>query len=128
METTRIMFGSGNYAVVAIVVLCGNDITVTIGGGTKPHVGAVAVAVPRASLKQNGELSATASVLCLLGHKDDMPARAAALRLASKLNTNVLVSVGLHVDEATPEEIKMLEKNFKLVLGLIEEWLEKKIF
>ncbi|MEG1160102.1 MAG: hypothetical protein RSD70_06910, partial [Acidaminococcaceae bacterium] len=92
------------------------------------HVGAVAVAVPRASLKQNGELSATASVLCLLGHKDDMPARAAALRLASKLNTNVLVSVGLHVDEATPEEIKMLEKNFKLVLGLIEEWLEKKIF
>jgi hypothetical protein len=46
----------------------GADLVVTIGGGSRPHVGAVAVAQPRPSLKGDGTVSATASVIALLGH------------------------------------------------------------
>jgi hypothetical protein len=79
-----------------------------MGGGTHPHVGAVAVAQPRPSLRGDGSLSSTASVIALLGHKEDELARWAALMLASRLNSTVTVTAGLHVDGATPEQIAAL--------------------
>ena len=39
----------------------------------------------QAEFENTAEISASASVLCRLGHKDDLPAREAALRLASNL-------------------------------------------
>jgi len=128
MVTTQIAEGQAPYVVEAIVTLCGTDIAVNIGGGLIPHIGAVALATSRPSLKSDGNISATASVICISGHKEDMLARTAALHLASEFNTVVLVSVGLHVDNATSEDIKCLNKNFDLLLTRIETWLRMYIF
>jgi hypothetical protein len=60
-----------------------------------------------------------------MGHKEDLLARDAALRLASQLNTAVLVSVGLHLDNATPDDINRLQTNFEQLLDKTETWLIK---
>jgi hypothetical protein len=111
--------GEGLHKVAAAVTLCGKDISVTVGGGDTPHVGAAAVASPRPSLKKDGSISASASVLCVMGHKDDLPARAAALRLASALRANVAVSVGLHIDDATEKDFVAIQANFDALIELI---------
>ncbi|HLN60443.1 MAG TPA: hypothetical protein VK464_02750 [Symbiobacteriaceae bacterium] len=91
----------------------GADLVVTIGGGTRAHVGAVAVAQPRPSLKGDGRVSATASVIALLGHKEDELARWAALHLATRLNRTVVVTAGVHVDEAALEQIVHLDQEVR---------------
>ena len=116
MKTTLLTAGSEPYAVTACVVCCGSDIAVVIGGGAAPHIGAVALASPRPSLKNNG-------VLCRLGHKDDQPAREAALYLASRFNTNVAVTVGLHLDEAGADDIAALQQSLQQILHKVEAWL-----
>jgi gallate decarboxylase subunit D len=98
----------------------GSDFVVSIGGGTHPHVGAVAVAQPRPSLKGDGSVSATASVIALLGHKEDELARWAALHLAARLNATVVVTAGLHADQATLAEVLHLDAEARrLVEALI---------
>ena len=102
MKTTLLTAGSEPYAVTACVVCCGSDIAVVIGGGAAPHIGAV---------------------LCRLGHKDDQPAREAALYLASRFNTNVTVTVGLHLDEAGADDIAALQQSLQQILHKVEDWL-----
>ena len=115
-RTLYLQAGIGAYALEATVITCGNDVVVVIGGGEAPHIGASAIASPRPSLKNDGTISATASVFCVMGHKDDMLARKAAIVLASALNTTVLVSVGLHIDDATTEDIVQLGNCFDNLL------------
>jgi len=114
--------GTGPLHVAVQAQWVGPDLIVTIGGGTRAHVGAVAVAQPRPSLKGDGKVSATASVIALLGHKEDELARWAALLLAAQLNTTVVVTAGLHVDEATIEQILQLDAEARrLVTALASE-------
>jgi len=100
--------GTGRQRVEVRAEWVGRDLLVTIGGGTVPHIGAVALGQPRPSLRADGSISATVSVLTLLGHKEDDLARWAAHQLASSLNVTVVVTAGLHVDRASPEEIERL--------------------
>jgi hypothetical protein len=115
----KVSYGQDKYLVEAQTVTCGGDISVIIGGGTHYHIGAAALAVPRASLADPNIISASASVICVTGHKDDDLARNAALRLAKDLNRIVTVSVGLHVDEASKDDIKILLKNFDAVIDKV---------
>ncbi|MDR2006309.1 MAG: hypothetical protein LBP78_03595 [Acidaminococcales bacterium] len=119
LKISQVETGEGLHKVAASITLCGKDVAVNVGGGDTPHVGAAAVASPRPSLKKDGSISASASVLCVMGHKDDLPARAAALRLASELNTNVVVSVGLHIDDATAEDFTAIQANFDALIDLV---------
>lgn len=123
MEQQEFVVGMDVYKISATVILCGVDAAVIIGGGERPHIGAVGLASPRPSLQNKDKVSASASVLCVLGHKEDLLARTAALRLASKFNVNVVVSVGLHLDNATEEDIKKMQSNFKAIIVAIEKWL-----
>lgn len=124
MYTFTRSHGSGMHQVEACVVICGNDISVCVGGGTKQHIGATALGIARPSLENPAKRSASASVFCVPGHKEDELARSAALRLSSKFATSVLVSVGLHIDHATTDDIKTLQKNFNELLLIIEETLQ----
>ncbi|MEM3514506.1 MAG: hypothetical protein QW495_04180, partial [Candidatus Hadarchaeum sp.] len=58
----RISAGRGKHKVQLALLLAGKDLVVAIFGGNYPHVGAVAVAVPRPSLKNPNKLSATSSI------------------------------------------------------------------
>lgn len=108
--------GTGATQVSVQAAWIGPSLVVTIGGGTHPHVGAVAVAQPRPSLKGDGKVSATASVIALLGHKEDELARWAALHLASRLSTTVVVTAGLHIDNAQIEQVRHLEQEARALI------------
>lgn len=121
MKTYSFRVGDGKHLVEAEVVAVGRDLTVTIGGGDSFHVGAVAVASPRPSLKGDGTTSASASVICVMGHKDDEPARTAALAMAAKFERTVAVSVGLHIDNPTAEDFTVIQDNYSKILKLLCE-------
>lgn len=123
MRKLEVCTGQGVHVVEAIAVICGRDLNICFGGGDTFHIGACALAVPRPSLKDNTEISASASVICATSHKEDEIARSAALRLAAKFNARVSVSCGLHIDNATPHNIEILYKNYLLALEMLEQEL-----
>ncbi|MFH1059796.1 MAG: hypothetical protein V1797_14110 [Pseudomonadota bacterium] len=90
---------------------CGADLLVAVEGGDKPHIGAVAMATPRPSLADPGRTSATASVFCYPGHKEDGLAKTLAEALAAALNTRVVVTAGAHWDGLDAAGIAQVEAN-----------------
>jgi hypothetical protein len=120
MEFT-INTNEGEYDISASVRRIGPDILVAIWGGEKPHIGAVAMAQPRPSLKDPEVTSATASVFAYVGHKEDELAKAAAEILAATLKTNVVVAAGIHWDNLTPEAIQRVIKNSEVLVEMILE-------
>ncbi len=111
----------GAYRLEASVEKIGEDLLIAIWGGDKPHIGAVAVAQPRPSLKDERIVSATASVFCFLGHKDDLVAKEAAERISSALNTNVVVAAGIHWDDIDEGGISAVIENSRRLVGMIIE-------
>lgn len=123
MECRSFSVGKAPCEVRGMLTLCGGDINLNIGGGVLPHIGAVAVAEPRPSLRNDGSASASCSVLCMLGHKDDLLAREAALKIATVTGSRTVVTVGMHVDCITQEQINTLSNNFWQVVHACLDYL-----
>ncbi len=109
------------YNIEAFVKEVGQDLLVAMWGGERPHIGAVAVAQPRPSLKDNKLRSATASVFCYPGHKDDIVAKEAAEKISAALNANVIITAGIHWDDIDEEGIKAVIENSRLLVKMIIE-------
>ena len=109
----------GEYDLEAHVLSIGEDLLVAISGGEKPHIGAVAVAQPRPSLKEPTVTSATASVICYVGHKEDDLAKQAGEKLAALFNTRVVVTAGIHWDNLSEEGIQEVMRHSRLLLDLV---------
>ena len=118
----------GSYDLEAYARFIGNSLLVAIWGGEKPHIGAVSVAQPRPSLKDPGITSATSSVICLLGHKEDDLAKAGSEILASALSTEVVVTVGIHWDSLDGEGIKKVIRNTEILLDFILDRISSEYF
>jgi len=103
----------------------GDDLQVVIWGGERPHVGAVAVAEPRVSRSDPKRTSASSSVICLSGHKEDELARDAALRLAIVSHAAVAVTAGLHWDQLEADNIKDILQLCDELIRDAETWLEE---
>lgn len=99
--------GEERYRITGTALLCGQDVTLTFTGGTLPHVGAVSLAVYEPERD-----SATVSTICVYTHRDDQLAAESAKKAATALKCTAAVSVGIHVDDATPLELEILTKNF----------------
>ena len=110
-----------SYNLSASIRLIGNDVLVAIWGGERPHIGAVAVAQPRPSLKDPDATSASTSVFCFVGHKEDELAKAAAEILSATLNTAVVVTAGIHWDNLDEEAILHIIKNSEILVDMILE-------
>lgn len=91
-------------------VAMGRDLTVTLAGGERAHIGAVALSQARPSLEGGGGISASTSVLTLAGHKEDELARSLAARLAIHRDGAVCVACGIHVDAITPGELRDVQE------------------
>lgn len=107
------------YNLSASVRLIGADVLVAIWGGEKPHIGAVAVAQPRPSLKDPKLTSSSASVICLVGHKEDELVKATAEILAATLKTQVVVTAGIHWDNLAPEAIQQIIRHSEILVEMI---------
>ncbi|MGL1956130.1 MAG: hypothetical protein OCD00_02265 [Colwellia sp.] len=103
-------------------ILVGNDYTIIIAGGERPHIGASALAQPRPSLENPKQWSASTSVMCVLGHKEDLLAHHVAQTLASQLKCIVSVNCGIHMDNASKAQIKTIQR---LVTELMAQFLSK---
>ena len=116
---------TGAYDIEASAVWIGSDLLVCIWGGDRPHIGSVAAAQPRPSLKDSDATSATASVLTYIGHKDDVTAKCAAEALAGALATNVVVTAGIHWDNLDDACIKTVIANTKSLMGQLIQALKR---
>lgn len=127
MKVITSKVGQGIHTVEATAVLCGKDINICIGGGDTYHIGAVALAIPRPSLADETRTSASASVICVTSHKEDEIAREAALRFAASFKTRVSVTCGLHIDNATSQDIKTLYENYVSLLEQLDTLIAKEL-
>ena len=119
-----VSFGEAPYDIHFQLQPVGDDILATVTGGTRPHVGAVALAEPaEASHPVTGEplkrTSGKVSILTAEGHKDAVIAEMFAKKLCEKYGVNVCVSAGVHVDDASREEIDLLVENAKTLLEML---------
>jgi hypothetical protein len=111
------------YRLEASVKEIGRDLLIAMWGGERPHIGAVAVAQSRPSLKDESVMSATASVFCYVGHKDDLIAKESAERISAALDRNVTVTVGIHWDDIDEADIRMIVENSRQLVNMILEKL-----
>ena len=111
MKKKTFSCGSPPYKVEAQVTLIGSDLLVSLYGGSKPHIGSVVVALPRPSLRDKKQMSSTSSVYNFLGHKDYVIAQRVAELLSSRLNKNVVVVAGIHIDGISKKGIAKVIEN-----------------
>ncbi len=90
----------------------GQDLIVTLVGG-EAHVGAVALG--------GFHNRSYASVLTVPDHRDDVIAKEAASRISKALNCSCVVTVGIHVSNASKQQISQI---IEASLTLIEELIE----
>jgi gallate decarboxylase subunit D len=119
MENFEVEISKGSFKIHGFVQTIGNDILVSIWGGTKPHIGAVGIAIPRPSLKNLKRWSASSSNFTLLNHKEDYLVKKISEKLSAGLKTNVVVTAGLHWDNLTSEEIHAVQKLSLKISGVI---------
>ena len=88
-------------------------------GGEVPHIGAVAVSIPRPSLANSRQRSATTSVFTILGHKEDELARPVAAELARTLDRTTVVVAGVHLRRARAVDLARVFENAGHVVEVI---------
>ncbi|MBQ7536080.1 MAG: hypothetical protein IJT43_10765 [Stomatobaculum sp.] len=88
----------------------GQDLLLTVRGGDKPHIGCVVLTEPRPSLKGDGSISCTSSVLSVPGHKDELLCRSLAEKAAVRYNRRVVCAGGFHVDNASGKQLAEILK------------------
>ncbi len=111
----------GRFEVFAKVFEIGPDCLVILWGGTRPHIGAVGMAQVRPSLRDPNKSAASSSVFTFVGHKEDMAAKMLSEELAKRLGRNTVVAAGIHWDDLTDAEIKIITKLSQSILEKIVE-------
>jgi gallate decarboxylase subunit D len=108
MRRIRVARTRGSFRVVADALFIGDDLLVSISGGTHPHIGAVAMAVPRPSLEDPRSTSSTSSVLTRIGHKEDEIVKRVSEEMSSALGAAVVVTAGIHWENLSREQIETI--------------------
>jgi hypothetical protein len=125
MKKFELSTSRGKYPIHSLSVFLGEDLLVCVWGGSKPHVGAIALALPRPSITDATTTSSTASVLTMLGHKEDGVVKSVAEKLSARLNKNVVVTAGIHWDHLDEAAIREIEENCALLAEMIGDRVER---
>jgi hypothetical protein len=102
-----------------VCVLSPQSLSVNLLGGDRPHIGAVAIGIPRPSLTRSGRRSATTSVFALVGHKEDDLAKSLANDLARRIGIPTVVVAGVHLRRARSSDIAAVLRNAESALEAI---------
>ncbi len=108
MKNYCLKIGQGRHKIFLHAVACGTDWNVAIFGGERDHIGAVACGIPTLIHGNPDRPTVSLSSFCVPGHKDDVLARKAADMLARALSQVVAVTVGIHVEQADQEDLRIL--------------------
>jgi hypothetical protein len=101
--------GEGKYKVFLEEKKIGNDLIYILGGGERSHIGGVVICEPGKEPK----------AIRLEGHYDDIVLKPIAEAACKKHKAKVVALGGVHVDNATEEEIDLLVKNCKELVKCI---------
>ena len=115
----QVSAGVGKYRIDAEVICIGEDILVSVWGGTKPHIGSVVISIPRKSLKDPNVISTTSSVFNCTGHKDEAIARLLSENIAAALNRLTIVTAGFHIDTINKNGLRSVSNNAKKLSFII---------
>jgi hypothetical protein len=115
----------GKYPIHSLSVLVGEDLLCCLWGGTQPHIGAVALALPRPSIADPLVTSSTSSVLTLLGHKEDEVVKLVSEKLSARLKKNVVVTAGIHWDHLDREAVGEILDNCRWLAEQIADVVER---
>lgn len=93
--------GEGKYKVWLKQEKIGDNLLFVLGGGEKSHIGGVVICEPGKKTQ----------VIRLEGHFDDIVLKPIAEAACKKYKTKVVAVGGVHVDNATKQEIDLLVEN-----------------
>lgn len=97
--------GRGKYRVWLKEIKQGEDVILLLGGGERTHIGSVVLCEPGKEPK----------IINRKGHFDWMVAKPIARKFADKKKRPVVCIAGIHVHNATNEEIKLIKENCKKI-------------
>ena len=104
-----ITFGEGKYKVFLEEKKFDEDLIYILGGGEKSHIGGVVICEP----------GKKPEVVALEGHYDYVVLKLVAEAACKKYDKRVATIGGIHVDNATKEEIDVLVNNCKELVKCI---------
>ncbi|MHA1935093.1 MAG: prenylated flavin chaperone LpdD [Candidatus Thorarchaeota archaeon] len=99
----------------------GKDLIVTIYGGDEHHIGGLALAYPTQSHYRDA-VTISVNTLTLPGHKDYIVASSAAESICKALQIPTVVTVGIHVDNASWDVIEAI---MKVSSALVDDFIKK---
>lgn len=102
----------------------GDDLVVMIYGGDIPHVGGAAIAYITKSHYRD-TLTTSVNIMSFPGHKDYILAQSTAEKLASVLKKSVVVIAGVHINNATHEQIDEVITTVDLMIDDLITQLEQ---
>lgn len=109
-EDIMLSYGEGRLGVMVQAVLTSDGVAVTLTGGEKPHVGGMAMSVPRHPPTIPSQRPQT-WITPRSGHRDSDVAVLVAEQLCQQTGCCTAVIAGIHIDAATPNEIELLVQN-----------------
>lgn len=125
--TFECVAGEKPVAVRGIMTFTDNGLVLQLYGGTHEHVGSVTVSRASATIRDPEKKRATSSVINIPPHMDELVARPASERLALLFDTAVVCVAGLHIDNATGEEIAAMVKNAETVVDRLASSLKNRM-
>ena len=123
----RTNYGEGKYAVcMEVHETNGAGLVAFVYGGEFPHLGGVVLATPGRIL--HGSILSHCDIwsMTVPGHKDANLAQALAKKLCMATNEAVSVSLGIHIENASGEEIKTVCNNAEAAADLFLEAYHEK--
>ena len=105
-------YGNGKYIVnISVHDTNGAGLAVVVRGGDKPLLGGVALASPGIEMHGRTLSKCDLWTITVPGHKDAELAQSIAKKICIASGEPVSVSLGIHVENATSEEIKLICAN-----------------
>lgn len=111
-------YGEGRYVILASALVTGDGVSVTICGGEKPHVGGMAMSVPRDGLQKIPPVCDT-WIVPRPHHRDAELASMVSTMICQATGFCTAVVAGVHIDGAEPREIDILMENSQAVTRLL---------
>lgn len=103
--------GAGRCQVSLTMLNTGRGWVGSLTGGEVPHVGGIVLATPRPSLQGTGGISCDLSSVPVPNHLDNEVGIPVAKVLCIALQSVVSLSSGIHIDDAQPEELRIISHN-----------------
>ena len=104
-----ITYGRGKYKVWLEEKKLGDDVVYILGGGEKEHIGSIVICEPDSDLQ----------AIRLEGHYDDIVLKPIAEAACKKYGKKVVAVGGVHIDNASKEDINKLVENCKELVKCI---------